>query len=189
MKKGRLSSAVGGLVRVLSSVRGVGAVLMSLWPPRREDQAELDLRSWAQVQKGGQAARRKAAPLGANSSLRVSMCQIATVSLSGDVDLGDLGAALLAQPALVSLVALGVGRVAEGVHRRLEQRPAQVARALAWRAARGGRTHPTAPPAGKGRCSRSAWSRKGKREISPISAAIVNARTQPTPGTVSSSGT
>jgi hypothetical protein len=29
----------------------------------------------------------------------------------GDVDLGDLGAALFAEPALVALVALGVGRV------------------------------------------------------------------------------
>ena len=34
----------------------------------------------AQVQKGGQAARRKAAPLGAEELLRVSMCQIAMVS-------------------------------------------------------------------------------------------------------------
>src|SRR6266511_4142755 len=46
---------------------------------------------------------------------------------AGDVDLGDLGAALLAEPALVSLVALSVGGVLEGVHGRLEQRPAQIA--------------------------------------------------------------
>jgi hypothetical protein len=38
------------------------------------------VRSRAQVQKGGQAARRKAAPRGANSSFRVSMCQIAWAS-------------------------------------------------------------------------------------------------------------
>src|SRR3989442_13945136 len=47
---------------------------------------------------------------------------------AGDVDLGDLGAALLSEPALVSLVALGVGRGLEGVHGRLEQRPTQVGR-------------------------------------------------------------
>jgi hypothetical protein len=62
---------------LLSRARAFGATLMSLWPPRREDQAKLDVRSRAQVQKGGQAARRKAAPRGANFSLRESMCQIA----------------------------------------------------------------------------------------------------------------
>jgi hypothetical protein len=45
---------------------------------------------------------------------------------SGDVDLGHLGAPLLAEPALVALVALGVGGVAQGVHAR----PAQTARAV-----------------------------------------------------------
>src|SRR5215211_6235912 len=49
---------------------------------------------------------------------------------AGDVDLGDLGAALLAEPLLVSLVALGVGPVLQRVHRRLDERPAQVARAV-----------------------------------------------------------
>src|SRR5919198_1487832 len=46
-----------------------------------------------------------------------------------DVDLGDLGAALRAEPALVCLVARGEGGVLEGVHGRLEQRQAQIARA------------------------------------------------------------
>src|ERR687897_1629853 len=45
---------------------------------------------------------------------------------AGDVDLGDLGAALLAEPALGALVALRVGGVAQRVHRRLQQRPAQI---------------------------------------------------------------
>jgi hypothetical protein len=60
--------------------RGCGATLMSLWPPRWEDQAKLDVRSRAHVQKGDQAARRKVAPRGANFWLRVSMCQIACAS-------------------------------------------------------------------------------------------------------------
>ena len=50
---------------------------MSLWPPRREDQATLDVRSRAQVPKGAQAARRTAAPRAAKGRLRVSTCQIA----------------------------------------------------------------------------------------------------------------
>jgi hypothetical protein len=50
--------------------------------------------------------------------------------LSGDVDLGDLGTALAAEATLVALVALGVGRVAQSVHRGFEHRPAQVPRAL-----------------------------------------------------------
>src|SRR6266508_2235080 len=50
--------------------------------------------------------------------------------LSGDVDLGDLGAALFAQPLLGAPVALVVGRMAQGVHGGFEHRPAQVLRAL-----------------------------------------------------------
>src|SRR5688572_15843842 len=42
---------------------------------------------------------------------------------AGDVDLGDLGAALLAEPALGGLIAVGVGRVPERVHGRFEHRP------------------------------------------------------------------
>src|SRR5215212_8756985 len=49
---------------------------------------------------------------------------------SGDVDLCDLGAALTAEAALVALVALAVGRVAQRVHGGFEHRPAQVSRAL-----------------------------------------------------------
>src|SRR5215207_3436884 len=49
---------------------------------------------------------------------------------AGDVDLRDLRTALPAEPLLVALVALAVGGVAKGVHRRLEQRPAQVAGAV-----------------------------------------------------------
>src|SRR5829696_5275438 len=50
--------------------------------------------------------------------------------LSGEVDLGDLGAALAAQALLGALIALGVDGVAAGLQRGFEKRPAQVARAL-----------------------------------------------------------
>jgi hypothetical protein len=100
---------------------------MSLWPAGREDQAKSDAALvGASPKKGGQAARRKAAPMGANCWLRESMCQIAWVEPAGDVDLGDLGAALFAEPALVALIALCLGGMFERVHGGLEQRPAQV---------------------------------------------------------------
>ena len=50
--------------------------------------------------------------------------------LSGEVDLGDLGAALAAEALLGALIALGIDRVIAGMQRGLEQRPTQVARAL-----------------------------------------------------------
>src|SRR4051794_9923307 len=50
--------------------------------------------------------------------------------LSGDVDLGDLGAALAPESTLVALIALAVGRVAERVHGGFEHCPAQVLGAL-----------------------------------------------------------
>jgi hypothetical protein len=52
------------------------------------------------------------------------------VLVAGEVDLGDLRAALAAEALLGSLVALGVDGVVAGMQRRLEQRTAQVARAL-----------------------------------------------------------
>src|SRR5512132_2716292 len=50
--------------------------------------------------------------------------------LPAEVDLADLGSALAAEPALGVLVALLVERVLAGVHRRLEEPPAQIARAV-----------------------------------------------------------
>ena len=50
--------------------------------------------------------------------------------LSGEVDLGDAGAALFAQALFVALVALAVGGVPEGVHGCFEHRPAQVSGTL-----------------------------------------------------------
>jgi hypothetical protein len=49
---------------------------------------------------------------------------------AGEVDLGDLGAALLADPRLGLLVAVAVGGVAAGVGGGLDERPAEIARAL-----------------------------------------------------------
>ena len=84
---------------------------MSLWPPQREDQAKLDVRSRAQVQKGGQAARRKAAPLGAKGWFRESMCQIAWASRRAVVDEAETGL----RPSR-DLAETGSGSPAQGVH-------------------------------------------------------------------------
>jgi hypothetical protein len=55
------------------------------------------------------------------------MCQIASAKSAGEVDLGDLGPALFAEPLPGPLVAIAVERVRAGVGCRLDQRPAQVA--------------------------------------------------------------
>jgi hypothetical protein len=49
---------------------------------------------------------------------------------TGEVDLGDLGAALLADPRLRLLVAMAIDRVGAGVGGGFDERPAQVARSL-----------------------------------------------------------
>jgi hypothetical protein len=55
---------------------------------------------------------------------------------AGEVDLGDLGAALCAEPLFGVLVAVAVERVAAGVHGCFDQRPAQVARPVLGEARR-----------------------------------------------------
>ena len=77
-----------------------------------------------------QAARRKRAPAGAKGWLRVSMCQIASVSLRERSIWATLGPRWRPRRLLGALVALGVDGVVAGVQRGFEQRPAQVARAL-----------------------------------------------------------
>ena len=86
--------------------------------------------------------------------------------LAGDLDPGDLRAALLAQPTPGRLVVVAVAGVAGGVGGRLDQRPPQVFGAvLGQRAAMvavAGLVDPWAQPLGE-----------GNRPMSPSSAAIV----------------
>ena len=70
------------------------------------------------------------APAGAKGWLRVSMYQIASVELAGEVDLRDLRAALAAEAALGALVALAVERVRGRGDRGLHQPPAQISGAV-----------------------------------------------------------
>jgi hypothetical protein len=99
---------------------------MSLWPPLREDQAELDASLSGASPKGRSGRQTKS---GASRSELLIASEHVPDRLSepaGDLDLGDLGAALLPQPALGALVALRIGRVLERVHGRFDQGPAQV---------------------------------------------------------------
>src|SRR4029453_10620809 len=79
---------------------GVGVVVgdelgSSLYRLLAGGQGRLEFAPVAQLLKDRQAARGSVAPLGANASPRLSMCQIASDSRR-EIDLGDLGAALLA---------------------------------------------------------------------------------------------
>ena len=101
---------------------------MSLWPPRREDQAKSERSLWAHVQKGRSGRQTKSGASGSELLVAGKHVPDRMGEPAGDVDLGDLRAALLAEPLLGALVALSVGGMAKRVHGRLEQRPAQVGR-------------------------------------------------------------
>jgi hypothetical protein len=108
--------------------------------------------------------------------------------LAGEVDLGDPGAALLAEPGLRSLVTLAIEGMGAGVDGGLDERPAQVLGALLGeRAAAVGlarlvdaRTEPgVAGELGRGREAADVTELSGDRV----------GETQPMPGRVSSKGT
>src|SRR4029450_3807774 len=103
---------------------------MSLWPPRREDQAKSDASLSGASPKGRSGRQTKSGASWSEGLVAREHVPDRVGEPAGDLDLGDLGAALLPQAALGALVALGVGRVLEGVHGRLEQRPAQVGRPM-----------------------------------------------------------
>src|SRR5688572_21639537 len=99
---------------------------MSLWPPRREDQAKLDRSLADAIPKGRSGRQTKRGASGSELLVARKHVPDRVCQPAGDVDLGDLRPALLAQALLVALVALGAGGVLERMHRRLDQRPAQV---------------------------------------------------------------
>src|SRR5688500_9974401 len=99
---------------------------MSLWPPRREDQAKLDASLAGASPKGRSVRQTKSGASGSELLVARKHVPDREGEPAGDVDLRDLGAALFAEPALVGLIALCVGGMFERVHGGLEQRPAQV---------------------------------------------------------------
>ena len=160
---------------------------MSLWPPPREDQAKLDVRSGASP-KGRSGRQTKSGASGSELLLAGKHVPDRVGESSRDVDLGDLGAALLSEPALGSLVALGVGGVPQRMHRRLQKRPAQVGRAVLGQWAAAILLSRLVHARTKARVAGELLWRWEALDL-PTSAAIVKARTQPIPSTVKSSGT
>jgi hypothetical protein len=69
------------------------------------------VRSRAQFQKGRSGRQTTSGAFGSELLTAGKHVPDRVAKPSGDVDLGDLGAALFAEPAFVALVALGVGRV------------------------------------------------------------------------------
>src|SRR4029077_14036948 len=82
----------------------------------------------AQVRKGRSGRQTKSGASGSELLLAGKHVPDRVGESAGEVDLGDLGTPLLAETLLVSLVARRVGGVIPRVHRRLEQRPAQIGR-------------------------------------------------------------
>ena len=79
------------------------------------------LRSGAQFQSGRSGRQTNGGGSGSEPVVAGRRVPARVGEPAGDVDLGDLGAALLAEPALVALVAPGVGGLLGRVHGRLEQ--------------------------------------------------------------------
>ena len=79
---------------------------MSLWPPRREDQAKSVRSLRAQVQKGRSGRQTKSGASGSEVLVAGKHVPDRVRKPAGDVDLSDLRAALLAEPPLRAPVAL-----------------------------------------------------------------------------------
>jgi hypothetical protein len=104
-------------------------VLISLSPPNKEDKADRGFAPVAQLLRG----RRGQGVGGAFGSECFAAAEHVPDRLgesAGEVDLGDLGAALSADPRLRLLVAVAVDRMGAGVRGCFDERPAEIARAL-----------------------------------------------------------
>src|SRR5260370_38214711 len=106
------------------------AGLISLPPPRVDDQPTFEAGLGGAIPKGPSGDQTMGgASRGRSGSERLIVAEHVPDrlgELSGDVDLRDSAAPLLAETALVALVALGVGGMAQRLDRRLEHRPPQV---------------------------------------------------------------
>src|SRR5215217_2768099 len=98
--------------------RRCGAVLMSVWPPGRGIGRDWMLRARAHVQSGRSGRQTNSGASGSELLVAGKRVPDRVGEPAGDVDRGDLGAALLAEPALVALIAPGVGAVLARVHAR-----------------------------------------------------------------------
>src|SRR6266508_5015927 len=110
MKKGRLSSS--GRWSGSGSSRGSrGSGAHVSMASSREDQAKSDASLSGASPKGRSGRQTKSGASGSERLVAGEHVPDRVGKAAGDVDLGDLGAALLSEPPLVPLVALGVGGV------------------------------------------------------------------------------
>ena len=137
----------------------VGAALISLSPPR--GRTRWDGRGFAPVAhliQGPLRGQRLGGACRSEGSVGRQHVPDRLGEAAGQVDLGDLGAALATQPGLGAPVALGVDGVAGGMYGGFDQCPAQVLGSVAGPAGRGGPSPRTGRPADRDRCNRPAWS-------------------------------
>src|ERR687891_240323 len=120
-----MASSSGRWLGDLLSASGCGAALMSPSPPRREDQAKLDASLAGACPKGRSGRQTKRGASGSELLVAGEHVPDRVCEPAGDVDLGDPRSALLAEPLLVALVALGVGGGGGRGRGRPDQGPAQ----------------------------------------------------------------
>jgi hypothetical protein len=104
------------------------AVLMSPWPPRRGGSGGIGASLAGASPKGRSGRQSKSGAAGSELLVSGQHLPDRVREPAGDVDLGDLGPALPAEPPLCALVTRRVCGMPKRVHRRLQQRPAQVGR-------------------------------------------------------------
>src|SRR5712691_11747182 len=110
--------------------RWFGAVLISLSPPRWEDVVDGRFASVAHFRRGPSCGQKRRGACRSEGLLVGEHVPDGVGESACDVDLGDAGSALFAEPGAGALVAVAVGRVAGGVQCGLDERPAQVLGAL-----------------------------------------------------------
>ena len=160
--KGRLSCS--GPVRAGAAVVGVER-RASLYRLLGEDRAVGGLAPVAHLVRGRQAARRSCGACRSEGLVAGERVPDRVGEAAGEVDLGDLGASLSAEPGVRSVVAVAVERVFTGVRGSFDQRPTwRRYSGLFWRAGRGGRGRLIGRRAGRGRCSRRACAGCGSHE-------------------------
>jgi hypothetical protein len=129
MKKGRRVKLAGRARRGHGGLAAsrCGAGLLSLSPPDGRTRLDGRLAPVAHLLRGPSCGHGGCGACRGERAVVGEHLPDGLGEAAGEVDLGDLGAALLAEAELRSFVAVAVGGVVAGVARGFDQRPAQVA--------------------------------------------------------------
>ena len=141
------------------------AALISLWPSRVEGQGLVGGCAGGPIPyRGRQATSGDSGACRGERFVLGEDVPDGFGELAGDVDAGNLGAALAAEAVLVPLVAIPIAGIAGGVGGGFDERPAQVLGAVLGQRSADDRGCPTGARSGTARCSRRAsWgSRTGR---------------------------